>query len=240
MKQWTGVILAAGDGKRLAGSGIAAPKPLAPVTATKTLLDLSYDSLDESGVESVYCITNSRYIGSIRSHIATGRFAKIKLLERNTRSAFYTLLTLEEFQDTHKNFIVLNVDSTITSKYILQAIDISADTSDSTMVYGFTDFNCADQSPLFVDVDSETQRVLALGDKVQKKQFVTSGRYIFTSVVFSLFREARQRSIVTLREFLRFTSCRSAVLGIYVPNSVDVDTAVDLRRAQKIYESDGV
>lgn len=234
MAQWAGVILAAGLGRRLTESGIAIPKPLAPVLGEKTLLDLASEALYESGVKDIYCITNSHYFQTIRNHVAGGNFPSIEILERNTRSAFHTLMTIQELQGI-QNFIVLNVDSTISSKFILRAVQDFQRTTDTVLVYGYTDDDGADQSPLFIEVDHETQRVLALGDNVQRKRFVTSGMYLCSSEVFPIFDEARRRSIITLRDFLGFALQRCNVVGTYVPDSVDVDTAADLLRAQTLY-----
>lgn len=230
-----GLILAGGEGSRLAASGITTPKALVPVAGVPQLLRL-VRTFERLGCESVTCL--------LREGISDAPLQALRRPGRVPPSVYYcstpsSLHTLVEgLGHVPPGPVFASMVDTImpwsdwdrTHRAISAALASGADAVLVVTPY------VADERPLYVRRDP-TGRVVELGDVPVTPPCVTGGVYGLGTRARSLAIEALDQGLERMRAFLGLLVRRGTlVVAVEVPRIIDLDDRTDLEAANRWQE----
>ncbi|MBW1992026.1 MAG: NTP transferase domain-containing protein [Deltaproteobacteria bacterium] len=228
-------IIAAGEGRRLAGGGVAVPKPLVQV-AGETLLGRAIREAARAGAERVAVIANPAF-PEVAAHLKAHSWpVPVDLRVWASPNSLESFLALKPLLQGGP-FLLLTVDAVLTpgalAAFVRQARQAAALGS-----LGITAFKEDDEHPLFVELD-DYGRILAVGRG--PSPWVTAGCYFFQPQVFQWEDAARRRHLDALRQFLALLVEEGFPLwGIDMGPCVDVDYPEDIARAEALLKEKAV
>jgi len=225
-----GLILAGGEGSRLASEGVGVPKPLVRLGGEPLVVRL-LDTLAELGCETLTCMVRSDFTEVFR--LLDGREFGAPLAVRSCRtpSSLHTLAEALETITAGPVFCTM-VDTVMPPgdwRDVYRSTDVAlAAGADAVLVVTpFVD----DESPVYVRRDG-AGRVLGLGDDPVEPPCVTGGAYGFSPAARRAAAEAVGRGVQRMRGFLSWLVERGGrVAGVTVPRIIDIDHEADLRLA---------
>lgn len=230
------LILAGGEGSRLAASGVAAPKALVPVRGVPQLVRLAR-VLERTGAESVTCLLRRGIaLGPVADELARLR-GPVRVHECLTPSSLHTLVA--GLAVTPPGDVLCTMVDTVMpiADWLRAAAEsrehLAAGADGVVVVTPFVD----DERPLYVATD-ESGRVTRITDAPAPEPLVTGGVYAFG-------RRAREAAAATLaagdermRAFLKaLVRGRFDVRAVEVAKVVDLDHRRDLDAANVWQES---
>lgn len=231
-----GLILAGGEGSRLAASGVTTPKALVPVRGVPQLLRLAR-VLERAGAESVTCLLRR---GVSLEPVADdlGRLrVPVGLHECLTASSLHTLVAGLAVTPPGEVLCTM-VDTVMPAADWLRAAAESrerlAEGADAVVVVTpFVD----DERPLYVTRDA-SGRVTGITDAPVPEPLVTGGVYAFGPRARAVAAEALSAGQERMRAFLK-TLVREGyhVRAVEVAKVVDLDHRRDLDAANAWQES---
>ncbi len=218
-----GLILAGGEGRRLADDGIATPKALVPIGGEPQLVRLAAQFL-ALGCSDVTCLLRARVPipAVLRSR------AGVHVIPCDTPGSLHTL--------------ALGIEAVGAGPVFCSMVDTVMARADWERVYGVADRavtagadvvlaitpSGTDESPLAVRF-GKAGRVAALEDHADAGAWVTGGVYAFSPTIRAEAAVAVAAGATRMREFLR----RLLSLGARV-ETVDVAQMVDLDRRRNL------
>jgi len=217
-------IIAAGEGSRLASSGVIKPMIL---IAAKPLIFWIVFGLRSSGCKEIVVLTNTR--GGAVGPYLTAAFPDIKFdfVTADTASSFESFrLVSKRLAATEEAFVVSTVDALIKPEDTARFIG-ECKKSKATAGLALT-LHVDDEKPLWADVDGA--RVTALGDEAKRKDAVTCGLYYMTRSAATALPQHDRHS--RLRDFWRTLVASGGVAGVTLSKSLDVDRPEDLAAAE--------
>jgi NDP-sugar pyrophosphorylase family protein len=218
-------ILAAGEGSRLAASGIDAPKPLVGVHGEPMIVRLARQ-LREVGVRETIALVHPRAKDAARLLDEAGLDVRVRW--ETTPGSFHSLCAL--LPDlAGEPFLLCLVDSVFETSELGRFVRAAAESRAAALV-AVTSF-VHDEAPLRVLVGADG-RVTAIGTPpAASSPWVTGGVYWFGEGVAESAAEARAGGTLRLRHFLsRLVQSGLDVRAHDLGRVVDVDTAADLAR----------
>lgn len=217
-------IIAAGEGSRLASSGVIKPMVL---VAAKPLIYWVAAGLRSSGCKEIVVLTNSRG-GAVGPHL-TAAFPDVKFdfVTADTASSFESFkLVSKRLAATDEEFVVSTTDALIKPEDVARFIN-ECKKSKVKAGMALTKF-VDDEKPLWADVDGA--RITALGDDAKRKDAATCGLYYMTrSAATDL---TATKSYSRLRDYWTHLVASGDVNGIILSKSLDVDRPEDLAAAE--------
>jgi len=225
-----GLILAGGEGSRLAAEGVAAPKPLLLLQGQPLIVRL-LETLAGLGCETVTCLVRADFEGVFQLLRGSDFGVPLDVRSCRTPSSLHTL--------------VAGLDAVPPGAVFCSMVDTVMPFADWRRVYRATDEALAagadavlavtpfvdDESPLYVNRDTGG-RVLGLSDQLVVPPCVTGGAYGFGPPTRLAARDALDRGIVRMRGFLKWFIEQGARLAtVSVPRIIDIDHEADLRLA---------
>ena len=225
-----GLILAGGEGSRLAGEGVGVPKPLVRVGGEPLVVRL-LDTLAELGCETLTCMVRADFVDVFR--VLDGRaFGRpVSIRPCRTPSSVHTLARGLETIPEGPVFCTM-VDTVMPpgdwrDVYRSTAVALAAGADAVLVVTPFVD----DESPVYVRRDGAGS-VLGLGDNPVEPPCVTGGAYGFSPAARRAAAEAVGQGVQRMRGFLTWLVARGSRVGsVTVPRIIDIDHEADLRLA---------
>jgi NDP-sugar pyrophosphorylase family protein len=222
-----GLILAGGEGSRLAADGIAGPKALVPVAGVPQLLRLAR-RLEELGCQSLTCMVREGVdLEPIIPELAELRIPYVVETCR-TPSSLHTLV--EGLAVISEGPVLCTMVDTVMRpsdwSRFYHGVDrrLAAGADAVLAVTPFID----DERPLFAAVDHDT-RVIAIGDRPMRPVTVTGGAYGFSSRARTVAHAAVAASVDRMRTFLR-----ALVLTGHDVRAIEIEKIIDLDRRRDL------
>jgi len=228
-------IIAAGLGERLRAAGITTPKPMLEIGG-KSLLERTIDEVARAGADTVALIVNAEYAELER--YVRGRVwpLPLALTVKTTPSSMESFFALEPAL-RGAPFLLTTVDA-VTAPNALAALARAGLENGGAGTLAVTSF-VDDEKPLWVRLD-ERRRILELGPTAAGSGWVTSGAYFFFPEVYDHVREARERKLGALRQFLGLLLEKGLALsGFDAGDAVDVDRPEDIAVAEEFLRRHG-
>ena len=224
---WRAGIIAAGDGSRLKSSHPGTIKPLVPVRG-RPLCHWVVSSLQEAGVQDFTVLLNSRGRDAQESLRAAFPRLRWSFIERDTASSWESFrLVAGSLAETGGDSLISTVDAIIPPAEARRFAD-AARRAGAPAALALTAF-IDDEKPLWADLGADG-RIAALGADARTRRHATCGLYYLTAAVARAMPPARAHG--RLREYLQSLVARSAVSGVVLAKTLDVDRPEDVRQAE--------
>ncbi len=229
------LILAAGEGSRLAAAGIPIPKPLVDVAGKPQILRL-LQTFDALGCESLACAIRADS-PSVRRLLDAQRFrAPFTVVECRTPSSLHTLV--EGLRAVPPGPVCCSMVDTVMRaedwRAVYGAVERHlADGADAVLaVTGYVD----DESPVYVN-RHEGGLVRAVSDEPIQPPCVTGGVYGLSAAARAAAAQALARGVYRMRGFLKALlegeggRGGARVAAVDVARIIDIDRPRDLETA---------
>jgi len=230
-----GLILAAGEGSRLAADGVTEPKAMVPVSGRPLLVGL-VETLDALGCSTITCMVPAERAGALASHLPKPGPAVVGC---HTPSSLHTLARGLAAVPPGPVFCTM-VDSVMPRrdwKKLYAAVwrELAAG---AELVLAVTPY-VADERPVYVVRDPRGS-VQDVRDEPVEPPCVTGGVYGLSAAARAAPRQAVERGVTRMREFLR-AAARGGLrtTAVEVPKIIDLDRASDLTEAETWFAAEG-
>jgi NDP-sugar pyrophosphorylase family protein len=225
-----GLILAGGEGARLAAAGIALPKPLVEVAGKPQIVRL-VETLAALGCTSLTCAVRADF-PAVRRVLDGTRFARpLTVIECRTPSSLHTLVAGLEAVPAGPVFCTM-VD-TVMRPEDWEAVYRAAErrlAEDVDMVLAVTPY-VDDESPVYV-VRGEGAVVRAVSDEPTRPPCVTGGVYGLSVAARAAAADAVRGGVHKMRRYLAaVVAAGGRVVAVEVPRIIDIDRPSDLQTA---------
>lgn len=225
-----GLILAGGEGARLAGEGITVPKPLVRVGTEPLVIGL-LATLASLGCETLTCMVRADFTAVLQLLEGREFGAPLEVQTCRTPSSMHTLA--EGLRAVPPGAVFCSMVDTVmpaadwSDVYAGTVRALAAGAEAVLAVTPFVD----DESPLYVNTDSGGF-VQTLSDAPLAPALVTGGVYGFSTAARQAAAEAVEQGVQRMRGFLKWLVARGSRVGtIAVPRIIDIDHQSDLRLA---------
>jgi len=222
-----GLILAGGEGTRLAADGVRDPKPLVRIGGRPQLVRLC-DTLEALGCESVTCLVRRGV--STDSIIPTG--IRRRAIPCETPSSLHTLALGFESVAEGPVFCTM-VDTVMPWESWVKVWSAweSAEEQGVAVLLGVVSAPERDPDPLRIQVD-QIGRVTAIGATAPASHLATAGVYGFGPGARILAAQSVAQGVQRMRTFLAsLPGSGLRVRAIAIPRALDLDRREDLDEA---------
>ncbi len=225
-----GLILAGGEGSRLAAGGIAVPKPLVQVGGKPQIVAL-LDMLVQLGCPSLTCAVRADF-PAVRRLLDGRRFGPpLTVVECRTPSSLHTLV--EGLGAVPPGPVFCSMVDTVMRPEDWGTVYAAADrhlAEGAEVVLAVTPY-VDDESPVYVSRSGEGD-VRALSDTPLTPPCVTGGVYGLSVAARQAAAEAVARGVHKMRAFLKQRVADGRrVAAVEVPRIIDIDRPSDLQHA---------
>ncbi len=220
-------ILAAGEGSRLAGEGIATPKPLVSIGG-ETMLDRLIRIFHANGAEEIDIVINGMS-PLTREHLLALNDSKVRFTVKTTPSSMHSLYELMPLLGEGR-FCLTTVDTIFREEEFGNYIQCFLD-DDADGLMAVTDY-VDDERPLYISTD-ETLRITGFHDEPCGCRFISGGIYCLSHKVFPTLTRCIARGQARMRNFQRQMVEDGLCLRAYPFGKIlDVDHAADIAKAK--------
>ncbi|MBQ8714339.1 MAG: NTP transferase domain-containing protein [Prevotella sp.] len=228
-------VIAAGEGSRLAAEGVYEPKPLVRIGGER-LIDRLIRIFMANDAEEIVVICNDQ-TAQVAQHLVRlqrdglkGRPVPLRFVIKSTPSSMHSFYEISKYlQDT--SFILTTVDTVFKEEEFAEYVEaFKNSTLDGLM--GVTDY-VDDESPLFVEVDSQLI-IRSFLDEAKECKYISAGIYgLRESALFTL-HNCIAHSEQRMRNFQRALLADGRKLKAYPFGQVfDIDHAADIGKAEQ-------
>lgn len=228
-------IIAAGEGSRLAGEGIALPKPLVEING-EPMIGRLLRIFGEIGAEEVAVVSNAdrhetaEYLATIVPSLPF----RLTVREAVTPSSMHTFAILGRMLSGKGRFIATTVDTIFNpdafGRYVEAFRDAPADVDGMMAVTQYID----DEKPLYVSVDGNMD-ITAFMDRDENPRYISAGVYGLDSRAIGILDCCLAEGVHRMRNFQRALVADGLRLKAFdLGKAIDVDHAGDLRTAQEL------
>ena len=225
-----GLILAGGEGSRLATTGIAIPKPLVEVAGKPQILRL-LETFEALGCTSLTCAVRADF-PAVRRLLDGTRFARpLTVIECRTPSSLHTLV--EGLRAVPPGPVFCTMVDTVMRREHWEAVyrgterQLAEGADMALVVTPYVD----DESPVYVR-RGEGGFVLTVSDDPIHPHCVTGGVYGLSAGVRRAAADAVGGGVHKMRRFLKAVVAEGGRLGtVEVPRIIDIDRPSDLQTA---------
>ena len=225
-----GLILAGGEGTRLAADGIGTPKPLVQVAGRPQVVRL-VEALRAAGCQSILVLVRRQYAAEVRRTIEATHLPGVRVESCSTPSSLHTLAA--GLSGLPPGAVLCAMVDTVMPlpewSRVGAAIDSGLGAGREIMlaVTGYVD----DESPLWVRRNAAGD-VAWLGQDPVFPPCVTGGVYGLSATARTLVRSAVVRGRERMRHFLAWSVEQGTPVGtVDVPRIIDLDRRRDLEQA---------
>jgi GTP:adenosylcobinamide-phosphate guanylyltransferase len=227
-----GLILAGGEGSRLAADGITLPKPLVPVGGRPQVVRLAA-ALTESGTQSLTILVRRPIAGAVEEALAAGGRLTAQVLPCETPSSLHTLAQGLRSAPPGEVLCAM-VDTVMPPADWRQATgeiqeQLSRGCDIVLVVTGYVD----DEAPLWVS-RTPAGRVTWVGSTPVSPPCVSGGVYGFSESGRWLATAALERGLSRMRGLLSWAASSGVAIGsVAVERIIDLDRRKDLEAAER-------
>ena len=224
------VIIAAGEGSRLAQEGVAKPKPLVELQG-EPMIGRLINIMLRCNAESISIIVNE-HMTEVREYLESLELpVPLNLVVKTTPSSMHSLWHLSRVIPDGK-FCLTTVDTIFKENDFKGYIEAFENDEFHDGMWAVTPF-VDDEKPLWVDVDNE-MNITAFRDKAwDGAQYVSGGVYAMTDRAFEVLDDCIEQGISRMRNFQRALVEAGYRLQAYsIEKIVDVDHADDIATAE--------
>jgi len=224
-----GLILAGGEGSRLAAGGIAVPKPLVEVAGRPQIVGL-LETFAALGCESLTCAVRADF-PAVRRLLDGRRFGPpLTVVTCRTPSSLHTLV--EGLRRMAEGPVFCSMVDTVMRPEDWQAVYEAARrylAEGAELVLAVTPY-VDDESPVYVSRDGGDVR--AVSDEPVTPVCVTGGVYGLSAAARLAAVDAVARGVHKMRAFLKARVVEGRrVAAVEVPRIIDIDRPSDLESA---------
>lgn len=230
-----GLILAGGEGSRLAASGITTPKPLVSVAGMPQVVRL-IRTFERLGCETITCLLREGVPDDVLVEASRHLRVPLSIVRCNTPSSLHTLA--EGLRAVPPGPVLCSMVDTVMARADWARVDAEAtraltEGNDAVLVVtGYVE----DERPLYVNCGPDG-RVTAIGNEPSDPVCVTGGVYILGPGARSLADSALELGLERMRAYLGFLVARGArVHAVSVARVIDLDDRTDLDSANSWQE----
>ena len=225
----TAMIIAAGDGSRLAQEGSDTLKPLVKINGLPMIERLIL-ILEKYNFSKMRIITNAHSL-EVKEYIERAKFnIEIDCLIKTTSSSLHSLYELAK-QNEREPFYLFTVDTIFREDVFSAYINYCESNNHFDAVMGITNF-IDDEKPLYTKLDGE--RVVDFLDVCQDCDYVTGGLYYFSRDINIPLEVAVESGVHRLRNFLRLLIKNDYNIGSFAFSKIiDVDHISDIAKAEE-------
>jgi len=225
-----GLILAGGEGSRLAAEGIEVPKPLLEVGGEPLILRL-LATLARLGCDTLTCMVRADF-GQVFQVLAGRSFGPpLRVRACRTPSSLHTLV--EGLAAAPPGPVFCSMVDTLMPDADWQTVYAASGgalAQGADLVLAVTPF-VDDESPLYVRLGQDGA-VQALADEPVEPPCVTGGVYGLSEAARRGAGDARAGGLERMRGFLKWRLAQGVLVrAVMVPRILDIDHAADLRLA---------
>ncbi len=225
-----GLVLAGGEGSRLAAGGIAVPKPLVEVAGKPQIVGL-LEMLAALGCRSLTCAVRAEF-PAVRGVLDGRRFGPpLRVIECRTPSSLHTLV--EGLRAVPEGPVFCSMVDTVMRPEDWLAVYRATERhleEGADMVLTVTPY-VDDESPVYVRRDA-SGHVRALGEEPLQPPCVTGGVYGLSAESRRAAADAIARGVHKMRGFLKAVVGEGGrVAAVEVPRIIDIDRPSDLQTA---------
>lgn len=224
-------IIAAGEGSRLSNEGYVGLKPMVRING-EMLIDRLMRIFINNDAEVIYIIINENsselgeYLKNYKSAVP------LKIITKSTDSSLHSFHELlEEFKDIEE-LCLTTTDSVFEKEEFQRYIeDFKANKNDDGLlaVTSFID----DESPLYINFDSNSVIKQITDHATQEKSFVSGGIYCLRKKALELVPVAINSGLHRMRNFQRLLIQNNLVVRAHSFNKImDVDHVSDIEKAE--------
>lgn len=229
-------IIAAGEGSRLAGEGVALPKPLVEI-AGRPMLERLLRIMEDCGARRIVICTNgsmpelSRFIENFKPREGV----ELVRIERVTPSSMHTFKEISTHLRGHGRFITTTVDTIFRPEDFRRYVEAWENAPQSVDALMAVTEYVEDEKPLWVATDPATERVTAFLDSHQEGvRYVSGGIYGLSDKGVDVLDSCIARGLSRMRNYQR--ALVEEGLGVYawpMGKILDVDHASDIEVANR-------
>ncbi len=231
-------IFAAGQGQRMRQQAPTL-KPLVEIGG-QTLIARVLHSLGNAGAEEVAVIINEDST-QVRDHVAAMSWPfDLRWIAETTPTSMHSFLRVVETlaaNDDEGPFLLSTVDTVAAPETYARFFREAQRQADAAVTLALTSPG-DDEKPLLVRCAPDSRHIIALGQTAAPSNFATAGIYAVRPIILREAAEARRDGLDALRSFLgRLLERGYTLAGIPIADSIDVDYADDIGRAEAFLES---
>ncbi|TDE11310.1 sugar phosphate nucleotidyltransferase [Dyadobacter psychrotolerans] len=230
-------IIAAGEGSRLAKEGFSLPKPMVSLHG-EMLIDRLISVFTRNNAEGIYIIINEES-EKLDEHLSgTYTSELIRLTRKSTPSSLHSFYELLKTVDQNSSICLTTTDTVFKEAEFKEYIAEFLSNKEIDGLMAVTTF-IDDESPLFVEVDSENN-ITAFADKNDNQtQFISGGIYCLRGKALQVVTEAVENGTNRMRNFQRQLLENDVKLKAYpFSKIVDVDHMADIVTAENFLKEE--
>ncbi|HWA58067.1 MAG TPA: NTP transferase domain-containing protein [Gemmatimonadales bacterium] len=232
-----GLILAGGEGSRLAATGISTPKPLVAVAGRAQVVRLA-QTLYALGCGTVTVVVREEFAAAVRAALPVTGLPDVRVESCHTPSSLHTLAQGLAALPAGPVLCTL-VDSVMRgADWERVAISVRVGLAAGRALMLAVTAHVDDESPLWVR-RTPLGDATWLGSDPVTPPCVTGGVYGFSEAGRALVRESLDQGASRLRGFLSWAAARRTAIGtVDVGRIIDLDRRQDLAPAEQLLRHD--
>ncbi len=229
-------IIAAGEGSRLLEEGVTTPKPLVSLNGEK-MIDRLIRIFIANNAESIYIIINEQ-MKQVQDYLLHKQWeVPVHILVQSTPSSMHSFYALSSRMPRGK-FCLTTVDTIFREEEFGPYIAAFESENEADGLFAVTDY-IEDESPLYVDVDSNLKIQNFIDQKYNGCRYISGGIYCLTSTSIPVLHHAIERGEARMRNFQRALIRDGLNLKAYpFSKIIDVDHASDIQVAESFISSE--
>lgn len=224
-------IIAAGEGSRLTEEGYSGLKPMIQIKG-KMIIDRLIDIFINNSATSIIIIINEKS-EALQKHLQDSTFnIPIQLFIKNTESSLHSFYEILKLKNNDEEFCLSTIDTIFNETEFSLFIDTfhMNDAVDGLMaVTSFID----DESPLYVNFNSE-RRITSFTDiPTPSSLFVSGGIYCFRKEALKVVHESIGKGVARMRNLQRELLNNDLALKAFpFSKIIDIDHVADIAKAE--------
>lgn len=228
-------IIAAGEGSRLAGEGVAVPKPLLPLGGVP-MIERLIRIFEDCGAESVSVVVNGfmTEVKDFLDRLTLKNGDKVNVKVKTTPSSMHTFYELMSMLEGKGRFIATTVDTIFREDDFRKYVEAYSRVPEEVAgMMAVTDF-IEDEKPLYVEIGSENRITGFLDKPSDTTRFVSGGIYGLDGRAGIVLDRCMAEGVHRMRNFQRRLIEDGLCLEAYpMGKIIDVDHVGDIERAEE-------
>lgn len=227
-------IIAAGEGSRLTGEGVATPKPLVQIGG-EPLINRLIRIFEQNNAESISIILNSN-IPALIEHVSNLKTeVKLNIVNKSTPSSMHSFYELSPY--LNNKFCLTTIDTIFREeefKTFITDFETSQNHAGAMVVTDYID----DEKPLYVSTDEELNITGFHDSHIEGIKYISGGIYALTSPALEVLNKCIESGISRMRNYQRALITAGLKLkAVPFTKVIDIDHATDIEKAEQFIKA---